>query len=79
MCGADIKTVESDCNDWDLRVMDGASVREGRVEICFNNAWGTICNENYGVTDARILCSQLNFESKQYLLLSRNRIFHYYF
>lgn len=55
-------TVKSDCDDWDLRVMDGSSVREGRVEVCFNQAWGTICNEHYGVADAQILCSQLNFE-----------------
>ena len=44
--------------------MDGSNVREGRVEICINQAWGTICNEIYGVTDARVICSDLNFSQE---------------
>ena len=62
-------TSKSDCNDWDLRVVNGTSVREGRVEICFNSAWGTVCNDNYGVADAQTLCSQLNFEGEMFALL----------
>ena len=30
---------------------------EGRVEICFNKAWGTICNEEFGRVDAEQICS----------------------
>ena len=52
----------SDCSDWDMRLVDGANVREGRVEVCFNRAWGTICNDNYGVADAKVLCLELEFE-----------------
>ena len=55
-------TVASNCSDWDLRVVDGSNVREGRVEVCFNRAWGTICNDNYGVADAQVLCLELKFE-----------------
>ena len=47
--------------------MDGINVRGGRVEICYNRAWGTICNKNYGVVDAQFICSQLKFEGMWYL------------
>ena len=33
--------------------------REGRVEICVNNAWGTICNTLFGREDAQVVCEQL--------------------
>ena len=42
--------------------MNGSSVREGRVEICFNNAWGTICyDELFGENDAKVICRELSF------------------
>ena len=44
---------------YELRLVGGENVREGRVEICFNQAWGTICNEEYGHTDREMICSQV--------------------
>ena len=32
----------------------------GRVEVCVNNAWGTVCNDNlFGSQEAMVLCHQL--------------------
>ena len=33
--------------------------RDSRVEICINNAWGTICNTLFGREDAEVVCEQL--------------------
>ena len=44
-----------------MRLVDGPSDLEGRVEICFNNEWGTICDEMWDATDARVVCRQLGF------------------
>ena len=44
--------------------MDGSSPREGRVEICNEGEWGTICNRynnNWNYEDARVVCHQLGF------------------
>ena len=38
---------------------DGA-VLEGRLELCVNNAWGTICDTLFGPQDAAVACSQLS-------------------
>ena len=57
-------TVRGFCSDGDLR-LEGASdntehgSREGRIEICFNNAWGTVCNSSFNIPDAMVACNQL--------------------
>lgn len=36
---------------------------EGRVEICFDEAWGTICDTLWSTNDATVVCRQLGFSS----------------
>ena len=38
---------------------DGGGVREGRVEVCVNGAWGTVCRRAFTQHDADVVCEQL--------------------
>ena len=59
-----ISTSSGNCSDGEIR-LEGirddmqAVTREGRVGICFNNAWGTICGLLFGREDAEVVCGQL--------------------
>ena len=49
------------CEDGDLRLVDGNNAREGRVEICYDNVYGTVCDDQWGLLDAAVACRQLGF------------------
>ena len=57
-------TLQASCVDGDIRLFDGPSPLEGRVEICMNRAWGTVCNNSFSSSDAEVVCIQLGYRFK---------------
>ena len=52
------------CIHGHIRLVDGSTPYEGRVEVCRNDEWGTICDDGWGTSDARVVCRQLGFETQ---------------
>ena len=51
------------CTNGDIRLRGSTNNYEGRVEICNNNAWGTVCDDSWSTFDARVACRELGFLS----------------
>lgn len=52
------------CTEGDIRIIGGpVNVTEGRVEICLNNEWGTICDRTWDEFDAGVVCRQLGLSN----------------
>ena len=53
------------CHDGDVRLVNGSQSHEGRIEVCFNETWGTVCDWIYpyywNQSQADVVCKQLGY------------------
>ena len=44
-----------------MRLVGSDSINEGRLEICLNGKWGTVCDDGWGYSESKVVCRQLRY------------------
>ncbi|XP_070172934.1 scavenger receptor cysteine-rich domain superfamily protein-like [Littorina saxatilis] len=44
-----------------VRLADGNQPSEGRLEVLIDGGWGTVCDEDFGVAEAKVACTMLGY------------------
>ena len=72
---ADFFLVPANCTDGQIRLKGGSTLKEGRVEICIDRVWGTICHNLWDRYEAQVVCRQLGYSAiGEYTLPSGQKI-----
>ena len=56
-----VYTSHTVCNHGDVRLADGPNKTEGRVELCLDEEWLTVCDYGFSSNEAQTICWQLGF------------------
>ena len=54
------------CNNGDIRLVDGQDEFHGRVEMCQEIEWKTVCDIGWGKPEAEVVCRQLGYSDTEY-------------
>ena len=69
-------TSETECIPGDTKLVGGSKVNEGRIEVCIDGFWGTVCDEGWDDDDASVICRQLglsatgNYTTRYYITIT---------
>lgn len=53
--------MSANCTTGDVRLADGPTSNTGRVEVCINKVWASICHNAFGTDEGNVVCGQLGY------------------
>lgn len=56
-----LNVVRGNCNEGKVRLVNGTLDREGRLEVCVNGLWGSVCPYSFSKSAAHVACKQAGY------------------
>lgn len=53
-----------------IRLVDGKVPNEGRLEVLYHGRWGTVCDDLFDTTNAKVVCRMLGYPTWVVFFLS---------
>ena len=53
--------IHMSCTAGQIRLVNGYTNESGRVEVCQDELWGTVCDDGWDSNDATTVCTQLGY------------------
>ena len=50
------------CTNGETRLMDGSSPNKGRLEVCLDSTWATVCGSGFNIREGVVTCKQLGYQ-----------------
>ena len=51
------------CTNFSIRITGTSVPYIGRVEICIDQQWTTLCQSDWGINEAKVVCKELGYSS----------------
>ena len=55
------EAVEQCDQEVQVRLIGGNNFTSGRVEVLYKGVWGTVCDDNFGEEEGRVVCTMLGY------------------
>ena len=52
-----------------MRLVEGTREWNGRLEVCINRQWGSVCERYFEEIDARVVCRELGYQAESKMMV----------
>ena len=53
-----------------MKLVDGQTPSDGRIQVCVDGLWGSVCDSMWDSRDAVVLCRQLQYNGCEFEIVA---------